>query len=84
MHELPCDGSNHRMIGAAQAAELCNVSLAHWRRLYRSGSTPAPIRIGLRKLGWIESDLVAWITTRAEPQNDNATRCRRTLDLWAS
>lgn len=73
---LPADLSAHRVLGAAQAADLCNVSLAHWRRLYRTGKVPAPIMISTRKLGWRIGDLSAWLETRVRPHNDNATPAR--------
>jgi predicted DNA-binding transcriptional regulator AlpA len=33
-------------------AEVLGFSVAHLRRLYRSGKIPAPTKIGARKLGW--------------------------------
>ncbi|GEP01841.1 helix-turn-helix transcriptional regulator [Methylobacterium haplocladii] len=42
----------NRVLGAAEAAEICGFSLAHWRRMYRTGKAPKPIKLGGCKLGW--------------------------------
>jgi predicted DNA-binding transcriptional regulator AlpA len=42
------------------AAALCSLSVPAFRRLYRSRSIPAPLRLG-RKLRWRTADLLAWI-----------------------
>ena len=46
-----------RIVGAAEAAAFCGFSLAHWRRLYRSGKVPTPVKLGARKLGWRQQAL---------------------------
>ena len=68
---LPSDLSTMRILGTLQAAELCNLSVTHWRRLYRSGAAPNPVKLGSRKLGWRVSDLTEWMATRGRPVNDN-------------
>jgi hypothetical protein len=49
---LPAEEVRGRILNSGQAAQYWGVSVAHWRRLYRSGKVPAPISIGLRKKGW--------------------------------
>jgi predicted DNA-binding transcriptional regulator AlpA len=49
---LPSDLGRSRVLDAAAASTFWGVSLPHWRRLYRAGKVPRPIRIGERKLGW--------------------------------
>jgi predicted DNA-binding transcriptional regulator AlpA len=49
---LPSDLGRNRILDAATASEFWGVSLAHWRRMYRIGAVPKPIKIGERKLGW--------------------------------
>lgn len=61
LNSLPADLSRHRVIGAAEAATLCNISLPHWRRLYRAGKAPSPIKLSERKLGWRIADLLDWM-----------------------
>lgn len=67
---IPADLSRHRVIGAAEAASLCNISLAHWRRMYRTGKAPAPIKISDRKLGWRIGELMDWMS--AAPKREAA------------
>lgn len=62
---LPSDLARHRILGSAEAAEFWNVSLPHWRRLYRMGKVPKPIRVGDRKLGWQFGDLIDALAKRA-------------------
>ena len=61
--ELPAELARSRVIGAAEAAALCNISLPHWRRLYRTGKAPAPIKLSERKLGWRAADLLNWMAS---------------------
>jgi predicted DNA-binding transcriptional regulator AlpA len=49
---LPPDLGRNRVLDAAVASAFWGVSLPHWRRLYRTGIVPRPIKIGERKLGW--------------------------------
>jgi predicted DNA-binding transcriptional regulator AlpA len=49
---LPSDLGRNRILDAATASEFWGVSLAHWRRMYRTGAVPKPIKVGERKLGW--------------------------------
>jgi predicted DNA-binding transcriptional regulator AlpA len=61
---LPPQLEAARVVSAAQAAAYWGVSLPHWRRLYRAGRVPRPIKIGERKLGWRAGDLLAEIERR--------------------
>jgi prophage regulatory protein len=49
---LPSDLGRSRVLDAAAASAFWGISLPHWRRLYRTGKVPQPIKIGERKLGW--------------------------------
>jgi predicted DNA-binding transcriptional regulator AlpA len=62
--ELPPSLEAARIVSAAQAAAYWGVSLPHWRRLYRTGRVPGPLKIGERKLGWRAGDLLAAIEAR--------------------
>lgn len=63
--ELPPNLEAARIVSAAQAAAYWGVSLPHWRRLYRAGYVPRPIKVGERKLGWRAGDLLLAIERRA-------------------
>ena len=42
-----------------QAAALFGVSVATWKRYVAAGIVPAPVRIGPRRIGWLDSELAA-------------------------
>jgi len=50
--ELPPDLARNRLLDSTKAAALLGYSLAHFRRLYRTGKIPAPVKINGRKTGW--------------------------------
>ena len=54
-----------RAIGSSEAAEFLNLSLGHFRKLYRAGKVPAPIKLSERKLAWRISDLAAFVARGA-------------------
>ncbi|WP_116529385.1 AlpA family transcriptional regulator [Microvirga sp. KLBC 81] len=64
LDHLPADLNRHRVLSAAEAAAFLNLSLPHFRRLYRSGAVPPPIRLSERRLGWRVGDLIVWIEAR--------------------
>ena len=63
--DLPSDLTHHRIPDSKQAALFWGVSLDHWRRLYRTGKVPIPIRLSERKLGWRVADLIDGLAARA-------------------
>jgi predicted DNA-binding transcriptional regulator AlpA len=58
LDHLPPDVTRHRILSTAEAAQFCRISVPHWRRLYRTGKVPKPIRLGTRKYGWKLSALL--------------------------
>jgi predicted DNA-binding transcriptional regulator AlpA len=70
LNELPAVISGNRLLDSAQAAEMVGMSLPHFRRLYRSGRVPSPVRVGERKLGWRAGDLSAWLASKAPEYSD--------------
>lgn len=67
LNNLPADLGRNRVLDAEASAAFWGVSLPHWRRLYRSGKVPRPIKIGDRKLGWRVGDLADGLAQRAAP-----------------
>ena len=61
---LPPDLHRNRLIDAPAAAAMLGYSLAHFRRLYRAGKTPAPVRVNGRKVGWPASVLMDFVVPR--------------------
>ena len=58
---IPDELQSHRVLSTQQVAAIVGLSVVQWRRLYRTGRAPAPIRLSERKLGWRASVLTAWL-----------------------
>jgi predicted DNA-binding transcriptional regulator AlpA len=61
---LPTDLGRNRILDTAASAAFWSVSLPHWRRMYRAGKVPQPIKIGTRKLGWRLGSLIDALEAR--------------------
>jgi predicted DNA-binding transcriptional regulator AlpA len=66
LNNLPPDLGRNRVLDAKGSAAYWGVSLPHWRRLYRAGKVPRPIKVGDRKLGWRIGALADALTARAD------------------
>ena len=66
LNSLPVDLGRNRVIDAKSSAAFWGVSLPHWRRMYRCGKAPRPIKVSDRKLGWRIGDLVDALAKRAD------------------
>ena len=75
--DLPADLARHRILDSQQSAAFLNISLPHFRRLYRTKRVPEPIKLSSRKLGWKAGDLIAWLDSR-ETRTGSAERDQRT------
>ncbi len=64
LEPLPHSIARHRVLDTTEAAGFCKFSVAHWRRLYRAGKAPTPVRLSTRKYGWRIGDLIDWIDAR--------------------
>jgi excisionase family DNA binding protein len=58
-----------KMLTVVQVAEMLGVSTKHVRRLTAGvcgdGRFPASVRVGNRSVRWVESAVVAWITSQS-------------------
>ncbi len=54
-----------RIIRLSDVIEMVSVSRSHIDRLERKGSFPRRLKLGLRRVGWRESEVMAWISERA-------------------
>ena len=48
---------------------LCAISRAQWYKLFNSGRTPLPIRLGERRPVYLISELDAWLKAGAPPRD---------------
>lgn len=65
LRTLPAELAQHRVLNTNDTARFCAVSVVHWRRLYRKGLVPDPVKLGQRRLGWRLCDLIGWLDRRA-------------------
>jgi predicted DNA-binding transcriptional regulator AlpA len=66
LHELPKELAEKRVLNTADAAQFCNFSVPHWRRMVRAGQAPQPIKLGDRKIGWQLGTLIRWLDKKAD------------------
>jgi predicted DNA-binding transcriptional regulator AlpA len=64
LNNLPPELARTRILPTHASAAFWGVSEPHWRRLYRAGKVPQPIKIGDRKLGWHVGDLADALAVR--------------------
>ncbi len=55
-----------RILTAAETAERLRLSLRTLERITRSGDGPPKIRLSRNRVGYAESDVTAWIESRAK------------------
>jgi predicted DNA-binding transcriptional regulator AlpA len=72
--KLPADIIRRRVLTTGEAAAFCRFSIPHWRRLYRAGKVPRPVRLSARKYGWRIGDLVDWIEASRAEATENWNR----------
>jgi hypothetical protein len=57
------------LVGAPDAARMCGLSERYWRKLDRTGRTPAAVCVGRRRL-WAVENLRAWSAAGCPPRGD--------------
>lgn len=53
-----------------QVAQLLGCSIKHVQNLQKAGELPPRTRVSDRIIGWRESDLESWLTSRREEGSD--------------
>lgn len=53
-----------RIFGLRKAADLLGVSISTLKRGWPEGRFPAPIRTSIDRIGWLESEILAWQRAR--------------------
>ena len=59
------------LLSKKQVRSLVLYSFAHIDRLEKAGKFPKRVRLGQNRVGWVESEVVAWIEERIS-RRDNA------------
>jgi predicted DNA-binding transcriptional regulator AlpA len=48
---------------------VCGISRAQWYKLFNSGRTPLPVRLGTRRPVYVISELESWLQAGAPPRD---------------
>jgi predicted DNA-binding transcriptional regulator AlpA len=65
LKQWPPELARKRVLDTAESAAFLNVSIPTFRRLYRSGRIPKPIKLSARKLGWQLGTLIDCVDSHA-------------------
>jgi predicted DNA-binding transcriptional regulator AlpA len=65
-----------RPLATAKPWLVCGISRSQWFKLYASGRTPLPVRLGTRRPVYLIADLESWLKAGAPPR-DQWERLRR-------
>ena len=61
----------NRMPAVNARTGLCRTSIYD---LIKAGEFPAPVKLGSRAVGWLESDITAWIESRPKAGHGNVAK----------
>jgi len=56
----------------AQRRELTGIPTSSWYDLQNAGLAPKPIKLGVRSVGWLVSELEAWVEQRRAERDARA------------
>ena len=58
-----------QVLRSKAAAEKAGYSQEHLRRLAKAGKFPAPIRLGKKRVVWIESEIDDWLEGKRQERD---------------
>jgi predicted DNA-binding transcriptional regulator AlpA len=58
-----------RPLATAKPWVVCGISRAQWYKLFNSGRTPLPVRLGTRRPVYLLSELASWLQAGAPPRD---------------
>jgi prophage regulatory protein len=58
-----------KILNSKQVRELTLYSPQHRDRLERAGKFPKRVRLGEHRVGWVESEVLAWLQKRVESRS---------------
>jgi prophage regulatory protein len=65
--------AQYRIIRANQITQVVGISRRHADRLEADGKFPRKVKLGENSVGWLESEINAWIEARAAERQPVAT-----------
>lgn len=66
--------NQQRLVTMPELIELVPFSRGHVYRLIREGKFPAPIKLGDRRVAWLEHELEHWISARIAERDARTTK----------
>jgi predicted DNA-binding transcriptional regulator AlpA len=60
---------SERPLATAKPWLICDISRAQWYKLFSSGRTPLPARLGTRRPVYLISELESWLKAGAPPRD---------------
>lgn len=72
MSEFLKTANEARILRLKQAKERTGLSRSTLYALIKEGKFPTPIALGARAVGWLSSDIDAWIEARVKASRANA------------
>jgi predicted DNA-binding transcriptional regulator AlpA len=57
--------TSERALATGKPWQACGISRAQWYKLFNSGRTPLPVRLGIRRPVYLISELEAWLAAGA-------------------
>ena len=57
-----------RIMRKSEVLDVIGLSYSHLKRLVKSGEFPAPVKLGVRAVGWLSEEVDEWLTSR--PRSD--------------
>ena len=60
-----------KILSAKAVAAKTSLSIPHIRRATREGNFPQPIQLSEARMGWLESDVDAWIKSIQKGQSND-------------
>lgn len=61
---------NIKILTSKEVCQLVRYSKRHLDRLIAQGTFPAPIQLGPKKIGWIETEVLEWLHARPRRHSD--------------
>jgi predicted DNA-binding transcriptional regulator AlpA len=72
----------HRIVLGRDLPELTGYRETALKEMVLAGTFPAPIKLGIRKLGWILAEVIAWQEARVAERDASITRQSAVLPRW--
>lgn len=74
------DRTKDRILRIAEVMDVVGLSRSAIYHLSKHGKFPRQVRIGLKAVGWRESEIQAWIESRMQPPEGIIAKAKKAFD----